>query len=43
MKKESFGAGATLRKSKSCGAGAMFMMRRAPEQSNLYKGSVALK
>jgi len=31
MKQESFGAGATLMKTKSSGAGAMFMKRRAPE------------
>jgi len=31
MKKESSGAGATLMKTKSCGAGAMFTKRRTPE------------
>jgi len=45
MKKESSRAGATLMKSKSSVAGAMFTKRRTPdpEQCHFYNGSVDLK
>jgi len=44
MKKESSGAGATLMKTKSSRAGAMFMKRAAePELRHFYDGSAALK
>jgi len=44
MKKESFGAGATLMKTKSSEAGAIFMKRRSPdpELCHFYVGSVAM-
>jgi len=44
MKKESSRAGATLVKSKSSGAGAMFMkLTPEPELCHFYDGSAALK
>jgi len=43
MKKESFGAGATLMKTKSSEAGAIFMKRSPdPELCHFYVGSVAV-
>jgi len=44
MKKESSGVGATLMKTKSSIAGAMFMNKRAPETElcHFYDGSAAL-
>jgi len=46
MKRESSGAGITVMKTKSSGAGtgAMFMKRRPPEpqQCHFYEGSAAL-
>jgi len=43
--KESSGAAATLIKTKSSGAGAMFMKRRTPEPElcHFYDGSAAMK
>jgi len=44
MNKESYGAGATLMKTKSYGDGAMFMKRTPePELCHFYDGSAALK
>jgi len=43
MKSESSGDGVTLIKTKSSGAEAMFMKRRAPELCHFNDGSAALK